>query len=258
MVAAAAQENHDVGTQTSHVQFMINSALMAQDSMLLTMDSLSSQNQMNEDGAGLSSSVHNAVAPVYLTDNGCVAALSDNGASRGSGCSKTLDGAILSTLRKEDAGSIAVGEDSANLTSMGSYLYLIERFGKDGGGDVVVRRLKYTPSLRLPIVFSEANDVYDHNYLITFDARHGRMVTPPGGPSVQLFMNQGKLGWWRARPVTDKRRAISLLKCMSNGSLPVAVPKAQPVNHQAGRNDSLSSATSLGAGQHGQHDNSKA
>ena len=154
MEATNAQANHDVSTQTSHVQFMINSALMAQvdldemlrsityDDMLLTMDGMAPQDQMNGSSAGLSNSVHNAVPPVCLTDNGCVAALSDNGASRGSGCSKTLDGAILSTLRKEDAGSIAVGEDSANLTSMGSYLYLIERFGKDGGGDAVIRRIK--------------------------------------------------------------------------------------------------------------------
>ena len=71
--------------------------------------------------AGLSDAVNIALPPGSLVNEaGCVPALSDNGDSRGSGCSKSLNGAILSTLRREDAGSIAVGEDSASLTSLGT------------------------------------------------------------------------------------------------------------------------------------------
>jgi hypothetical protein len=59
---------------------------------------------------------------------GCVPALSDNGASFKSSCAKTTQGAVLSTFKAEDAGTLNVGDENGALQSMGSYLYVYERY----------------------------------------------------------------------------------------------------------------------------------
>ena len=97
-----------------------------------------------------------ALPPGSLTTSkNCVPALSDNGASFKTSCAKTLDGAILESYSKADAGTLSVGDEGARLESKGSYIYIYERFGSDGSGELVARRMKHTPSLHLPIVFSE-------------------------------------------------------------------------------------------------------
>lgn len=142
-----------------------------------------------------------------LDDSVCVPALSDNGASRGSGCVKTLDGAILSTFVAADAGPIAVGNNAASLHCEGSYIYMFERYGADGGGDVVLRRMKHTPDLRLPVVFSEATEIYDHGYEFASSRAAGRTVKLLHGSTIKPFLNAGKLGWWKVRLVSDMTHA---------------------------------------------------
>ena len=84
-------------------------------------------------------------------------ALCDNGASKGTSCSRTLEGAIPGTRKLEDAGDISLGSDGASLESLGSYLFALERFGVDSS-EVVLRRMKHTPNLPMAMVFSEASE----------------------------------------------------------------------------------------------------
>jgi hypothetical protein len=78
--------------------------------------------------------------------------LSDNGASLRSSCAKTLDGAVLSTFCGSDSGRLDVGEDGAALVSRGSYVYMLERSGKNHVTELVLRRMKHTPNLKLHYV----------------------------------------------------------------------------------------------------------
>ena len=138
------------------------------------------------------------------TDNsGSVAALCDDGASFRTSCSKTLTGAILSTYRREDAGALNVGDASSELVSKGSYDFVGIRTGKGGSRELVVRRMKYTPNLGVPVVFSEPTEVYNHGYTYQFDAVHGRVMVTDEGQQLPLFMSTDKLGWLRWQPVTD-------------------------------------------------------
>ena len=139
-----------------------------------------------------------------LRDNtGCYAGLSDNGASFKSGCARSLRGALLHTLRKEDAGTLAVGDKDAALESLGSYEYLIVRYGSDGSGELLRRRLKHAPNLPCEFVFSEPTEVYLHGYSFKFDDR-GRVMTTKGGDDIPLFMSStSKLGWFKVRPVVE-------------------------------------------------------
>ena len=68
-----------------------------------------------------------------------IPALSDNGASLKAGCSRTLHGALLDSLKIEDAGSMKVGDANAQLVSKGSYIYLHERYGASGA-ELAARR----------------------------------------------------------------------------------------------------------------------
>ena len=156
---------------------------------------------------------------LLLDDADYVPALSDNGASRGCGCVRTLDGAILSTFIAADAGYIAVGNNAGGLHSEGSYVYMFERYGADGSGDVVLRRMKHTPDLRVPVVFSEATEIYDHGYEFTSSRAAGRVVKLVDGSTVKLFLNKSKLGWWKVRPVTNKTHAAMWLANMQRGSV---------------------------------------
>ena len=69
-----------------------------------------------------------------------------------------MEGAIPGTLRMEDAGEMTVGDEGGKLTSKGSHLYLLERFGADGKGEMVIRRLKHTPNLSLEMVLDEPSE----------------------------------------------------------------------------------------------------
>ena len=93
-----------------------------------------------------------------------IMALSDNGASFRSHCCRTTDGAVLDTFRPPDSSGVGLGSKAGELVSLGSYIYVFERFGSDGSSDLVARRCKYTPDLRCPIVFSEPTEVKLHHY----------------------------------------------------------------------------------------------
>ena len=140
-------------------------------------------------------------AGALCSDEGCYAGLSDNGASYKSGCARSLRGALLHTLKKEDAGGMAVGDRDAALQSLGSYEYLFVRYGSDGSGELLRRRLKHTPNLPVEFVFSEPTEVYLHKYRFRFDDQ-GRVMTTAEGRDIPLFMSSAtKLGWFKVRPV---------------------------------------------------------
>ena len=61
--------------------------------------------------ARLGDSVMLASLEIKTHDIDLKPALMDNGASKGTSCSKTLDGALPGTLRMSDAGDIGLGSD---------------------------------------------------------------------------------------------------------------------------------------------------
>ena len=87
--------------------------------------------------------------------DGAVAALCDDGASLMANCTRSLAGAVPGTHRPQDAVSMGVGNDEAKLESDGTRFYLFYRYGANGEGEVVARRMHYTPNLNVPMVFSE-------------------------------------------------------------------------------------------------------
>ena len=89
-------------------------------------------------------------------DARCVPGLCDDGASFNAGCSRSLAGAILDTYSADGECRMSVGSNEANagLTAKGSYVYVFERYGADGSGELVARRLRHTPDLPVHIVFS--------------------------------------------------------------------------------------------------------
>ena len=138
-----------------------------------------------------------------LPDGGTVPGLSDNGASLRSSCAKSLDGAILSTFRGSDGGSLDVGEDGVALVSRGSYLYMLERSGTNGITELVLRRMKHTPSLKLHYVFSEPTEVHAHGYSFAHD-RRGRFMITDCGVCIELNMSSAQLGWLAVRPIISE------------------------------------------------------
>ena len=162
-------------------------------------------------------SVSHTYPPGTLEDDSqCVPALSDNGASYETHCSRTLDGALLDTYNPDDAGDLDLGDADSKLRCCGSYEYVYERFGADGSGELVVRRMKHTPNLQLKVVFSEPTEVYKHRYRFDFTDT-GRVMRSPSGHSIPLHMSSHKLGWLKVRPVTDER----LINLARSGSLRV-------------------------------------
>ena len=149
---------------------------------------------------GNSMVVDSALQPA---DRRTVPGLSDNGASLRSSCAKSLDGAILSTFRGSDGGSLDVGEDGVALVSRGSYLYMLERSGKNGITELVLRRMKHTPRLKLHYVFSEPTEVRTHGYSFAHDQR-GRFMTTNRGVCIELNMSSAQLGWLAVRPIISE------------------------------------------------------
>ena len=162
----------------------------------------------------LSGLVLNASPPIsfkQLTD--CFPALSDNGASVGSGCAKTTDGALPGTYKASDAGQLGVGDEGGQLNSEGSYLYALYREGKDGVVELVIRRLKHTPDLRLAMVFDEATEVYKFKRDCRWNDVDGRWFEDKEGkPIIALEMSDNKLGWYKVRPCYDKKAIAAALK----------------------------------------------
>ena len=145
-----------------------------------------------------------------VTD-GLKAALMDNGASSNTSCSKSLDGAIPGTFKAEDAGEIGLGSDGASLTSNGSHLYALKRFGHNGS-ELVVRRLKHTPSLPMPYVFSEATENKKHGYGIYWAPGKRRVIKSPSGQEIELFHSESDLGWLKVAIITNQDTILSMLK----------------------------------------------
>ena len=133
----------------------------------------------------------------------CVPALSDNGASYRSSCVKSLRGAVLETFAPEDGGSLAAANEAGGLHVEGSYIFVFDRFGADGSGERVARRIKYAPNLGLPLVIAESTEVEEHGYEYTHRRGDGRVMTTASGARIPLIMSGTKLGWLKLRPVTD-------------------------------------------------------
>jgi hypothetical protein len=144
-----------------------------------------------------------------------VPALMDNGASNGTSCSKTLNGAVAGTFDAKDAGNIGLGSDDAVLQCKGSFLYVLTRIGASGR-ETVVRRLKYTPKLPMAIVFSEASENVKHGYSINWPAGEARVMITASGDVIKLHMSKSDLGWLQVVPETDPSRQHEVLARSEN------------------------------------------
>ena len=113
-------------------------------------------------------------------DARCVPGLCDDGASYNAGCARSVAGAILDTYSADGECRMDVGTSEAGLNAKGSYVYVFERYGADGSGELVARRLRHTPDLPVHIVFSEASEVYGHQYKFVFTDK-GRIMTTTRG-----------------------------------------------------------------------------
>ena len=74
----------------------------------------------------------------------CGFGICDKAASVQYSCAQTLHGAILHTHRPADEGRVRVGSKGETLLSLGSYLYLLERTGKNQITELVLRRMMHT------------------------------------------------------------------------------------------------------------------
>ena len=101
------------------------------------------------------------------------------------------------------SGRLDVGEDGVALISRGSYLYMLERSGKNGITELVLRRMKHTPSLKLHYVFSEPTEVHMHGYSFAHDQR-GRFMSTDCGVCIELNMSSARLGWLAVRPIVSE------------------------------------------------------
>ena len=150
------------------------------------------------------------------TSDGAKPALMDNGASNGTSCTRSLDGAVPGTFRAADAGAIGIGSEGVALESKGSWLFVVERRGAKGS-EIVVRRMKYTPKLPMYAVFSEANENVEHGYTIVWKAGEQRTMVSPSGEVIHLFMSKSNLGWLQIVPITDVEKQKTTL-AQYNGS----------------------------------------
>jgi hypothetical protein len=144
-------------------------------------------------------------------------ALMDNGASNGTSCTRSLDGAVPGTYVGADAGAIGIGSEGASLTSKGSWIFVLERRGAKGV-ETVVRRMKYTPDLPMYMVFSEANENVEHGYSIIWNAGEQRTMVSPTGAVIHLFMSKSNLGWLQVIPVVDTVRQKAIMASATSGT----------------------------------------
>ena len=146
--------------------------------------------------------------------NACFPALCDDGASYDASCSRSLSGAMLDTYSAAGECQMGVGTNDSGLESKGSYIFVFERFGSDGSGELVARRMRHTPNLPVHMVFSEGAEVYSHNYKFVF-TKQGRVMTTSTGKQVPLYMGaQTKLGWLKVKPVVDQARAQKIFRAL--------------------------------------------
>jgi hypothetical protein len=117
-------------------------------------------------------------------------------------CNRTLDGAILDTYQP-NLSELTVGKKGSGLAAKGSYLYVIEWYGSDGTGERVVERMMHTPDLPFRAVASEPTLVYGRKYAFNMTHDKGRVMKNAEGHIMPLWMSKEKLGWMKARFVTD-------------------------------------------------------
>ena len=80
---------------------------------------------------------------------------------------------------------------------------MLERSGTNGVTELVLRRMKHTPSLKLHYVFSEPTEVRTHGYRFAHDQR-GRCMTTDRNVCIELNMSPAQLGWLAVRPIVSE------------------------------------------------------
>ena len=158
-------------------------------------DNLSQRLASGEDSARESPNVTEAYASIgYSTllqsaagHRLCGFGVCDKAASMQYSCAQTLHGAILHTHRPADEGRVRVGKGGATLLSLGSYLYVLERTGKNHVTELVLRRMMHTPKLKVQYVFSEPTEAHTHGYRFVHDP-NGKFMITDRNVSIELNM----------------------------------------------------------------------
>ena len=168
----------------------------------------------------------------FTTRQGRLVALMDNGASTGTSCTRSMDGAIPGTFDASDAGNIGLGSEDAFLASSGSWLFVLIRSGATGR-EIIVRRMKVCLKLPMAMVFSEGTE-NKLGYEIIWAPGHKRMMVSPTGVKLELFMFDSGLGYVHIKPVTDKdeRRKILSLDEHKHLNLTIGQLSVKRVMHQ--------------------------
>ena len=84
--------------------------------------------------------------------------------------------------------------------------------GKNKVTELVLRRMKHTPNLKLHYMFSEPTEVRTHGYRFSHD-QNGRLMTTDRNVCIELHMSSAQLGWLTVRPIiseAEQRRHLSL------------------------------------------------
>jgi hypothetical protein len=89
--------------------------------------------------------------------------------------------------------------------------YVIEWYGSNGTGERVVERMVHTPDLPFRAVVSEPTLVYGRKYTFSMSHDKGRVMRNAGGHVMPLWMSREKLGWMKARFVTDPQQQYDAL-----------------------------------------------
>ena len=136
----------------------------------------------------------------------------DKAASMQYSCAQTLHGAILHTHRPTDEGRVRVGNKGETLLSLGSYLYLLERTGKNQVTELVLRRMMHTPKLSVQYAFSESIETHTHGYRFAHESNGKFMATDRNvGIELNVTSDRAQLGWLTVSPVTsgsEQRRRL--------------------------------------------------
>ena len=191
----------------------------------LTPSSDSGIGELNMMRTQLGNSILLASMELTGTD-GIVPALMDNGASSGTSCTRSLEGAVAGTFNASDAGDIGLGSEGAVLKSKGSWLFVLHRHGTNSS-ELVVRRMKYTPNLPMAMVFSEACENGVHGYNIVWKAGEGRLMESPSGVVIKLHMSKSNLGYLKVKPVTDTTLQNEAIARMHEGATMLVMDPSQ-------------------------------
>ena len=99
---------------------------------------------------------------------------------------------------------------------------MLERSGKNKVTELVLRRMKHTPNLKLHYVFSEPTEVRTHGYRFSHD-QNGRLMTTDRNVSIELHMSSAQLGWLTVRPIVSDAEQRRHFKVLSNQDEPSAM-----------------------------------